>query len=258
MPISSAPPPFISVQLDPTKGSDKSIEGASSNPANLAGKEQMQKKVEEVAATKKSKARSREGEPGSWRVVPGALSPALEAREWVLTRALVERGFSLPPSDFFSEILEAYKLQPHNISPNSVLAIANHVTLYEGHLRDVSDPASSKTLPAFKDGPASETPAWTNCPHISESPTLTRMVRRICKLTESGLSGKDLTLSWFNKRIQPLQHRNRLIAAAIAAKMGDRVSGPGWGSAPEGFSIDTTAIFTAISINAAAPMMRRE
>ncbi|KAK1664423.1 hypothetical protein QYE76_052582 [Lolium multiflorum] len=30
------------------------------------------------------------------------------------------------------------------------------------------------------------------------------------------------------------------------------------GSAPEGFSIDTTAIFTAISINAAAPMMRRE
>ncbi|KAK1616520.1 hypothetical protein QYE76_022037 [Lolium multiflorum] len=236
MPISSAPPPFISVQLDPTKGSDKSIEGASSNPANLAGKEQMQKKVEEVAATKKSKARSREGEvkgqwwpctttedelrifeaegflqPGSWRVVLGALSPAIEAREWVLTRALVERGFSLPPSDFFSEILEPYKLQPHNISPNSVLAIANHVILCEGHLRDISDPASSKTLPTFKDGPASETPAWTNCPHISESPTLTRMVRRIYKLTESGLSGKDLTLSWFNKRIQPLQHRNRLM-----------------------------------------------
>jgi hypothetical protein len=41
----------------------------------------------------------------------------------------------LPPSDFFSEILEAYKLQPHNISPNSVLAIANHVALCEGHLR---------------------------------------------------------------------------------------------------------------------------
>ncbi|KAK1660623.1 hypothetical protein QYE76_048782 [Lolium multiflorum] len=257
----------------------------------------MQKKVEEVAATKKSKARSREGEvkgqwwpctttedelrsfeaegflkPGSWRVVPGALCPAPEARERVLTRALVERGFSLPPSDFFSEILEAYKLQPHNISPNSVLAIANHVALCEGHLRvkpdlalfqyffsvkketvpqtsslatcgsitfkirpghiyphtdrhesvrywsggffyvkDVSDPASPKTLSAFKDGPASETPAWTNCPHISESPMLTRMVRRICKLTESGLSGKDLTLSWFTKRIQPLQHRDRLM-----------------------------------------------
>jgi hypothetical protein len=121
--------------LDPAKGFDKTIEGGSSNPADLAGKEQMQKKVEDVAATKKSKARSREGKvkgqwwpctttenelrnleaegflkPGSWRVVPGPLSPAPEAGKWVLTRALVEHGFSLPPSDFFSEILEAYKL----------------------------------------------------------------------------------------------------------------------------------------------------
>ncbi|KAK1601717.1 hypothetical protein QYE76_016438 [Lolium multiflorum] len=235
----------------------------------------MEKRVEEVTA-KKSKARSREGEvkgqwwpctttedelrsfeaegflqPGSWRTVLGALVPAPEAREWVLTKALVERGFSLPPSDFFSEILKAYNLQPHNISPNSVLAIANHVAMCEGHLRtsslatygsitfkirpgrvyphtdrhesvrywsggffyvkDVSDPASLKTLQEFKDGPTSETPAWTNCPHLSESPQLIRAVRRICKLTESGLSGKDLTLSWFTKRIRLLQHRDRLM-----------------------------------------------
>jgi hypothetical protein len=95
----------------------------------------MQKKVEEVIAARKSKARTREGEvkgqwwpctttedelhsldaegflqPGSWRTVLGALSPAPEAREWVLTKALVERGLSLPPSDFFLEIVEAYKL----------------------------------------------------------------------------------------------------------------------------------------------------
>ncbi|KAK1603977.1 hypothetical protein QYE76_027650 [Lolium multiflorum] len=44
-------------------------------------------------------------------------------------------GFSFPPSDFFLEILKVYGLQPHNISPNSVLAISNHVTLCEGHLR---------------------------------------------------------------------------------------------------------------------------
>ncbi|KAK1650707.1 hypothetical protein QYE76_068512 [Lolium multiflorum] len=87
----------------------------------------------------------------------------------VLTKALVERGFSFPPSDFFLEILKAYGLQPHNISPNSVLAISNHVTLCEGHLR--AD----------------------------------------LKLTEEGLTGKDLTLSWFTKRIQPLQHRDRLM-----------------------------------------------
>ena len=189
-----------------------------------------------------------------------------------MTNALIERGFSLPTSDVFLEILNAYKLQHHNISPNSILAISNHVTLCEGHLRvtpdlplfqyyfsvkketvsqtsslatcgsitfklrpgrvyphtdrresvrywsggffylkDVSDPASPKMLPEFKDGPASETPAWSQCPHLSESPQLTRAVRRICKLTEEGLSGKDLTMSWFTKRIQPLQHRDRLM-----------------------------------------------
>jgi hypothetical protein len=119
----------------------------------------MEKKAEEAAA-KKSKARSRDREakgkwwpctttgtelrnleaegflrPGSWRTVPGSLTPAPEAGEWVVTKALVERGFSLPPSDFFSEILKAYELQPHHISSNSILAISNHVTLCEGHLR---------------------------------------------------------------------------------------------------------------------------
>ncbi|KAK1620692.1 hypothetical protein QYE76_026209 [Lolium multiflorum] len=190
----------------------------------------------------------------------------------VLTKALVERGFSFPPSDFFLEILKAYGLQPHNISPNSVLAICNHVTLCEGHLRvtpelslfqyyftvkkerirqstglatcgsitfmirpgrvyphtdrhesarywsggffylkDVSDPASERKLPPFKNCLATELPAWSHCPHLSESLQLTRAVRRICKLTEEGLMGKDLTLSWFTKRIQPLQHRDRLM-----------------------------------------------
>ena len=139
----------------------------------------------------------------------------------VLTKALVGRGFSFPPSDFFREILKTYGLQPHNISPNSVLAISNHVALCEGHLRvtpeislfqhffsvkkirqsgelatcgsitfmlrpgrvypptdrhesarywsggffflkDVSDPASDKKLPTFKNSPANETPAWTS------------------------------------------------------------------------------------------------
>jgi hypothetical protein len=47
--------------LDPAQRSGKTIEGASTDPAEQAGKERMEKKVEEVAA-KKSKARSREGE----------------------------------------------------------------------------------------------------------------------------------------------------------------------------------------------------
>ncbi|KAK1631693.1 hypothetical protein QYE76_006008 [Lolium multiflorum] len=253
-----------------------------------------EKEAEEIAA-KKSKARKRDSEskgkwwpctitdtelnnleaegflkPKSWRTIPGSLAPAPEAGEMVVTKALVERGFSFPPSDFFSEILKVYGLQPHNISPNSILAITNHATLCEGHLRippelplfqyffsvkkekipkaselatcgsitfmlrpaasthqltatnprwsggffylkDVSDPASERVLPPFKNSPASENPAWTQCPHLSESPQLTRAVRRICKLTEEGLTGKDLTMSWFTRRIQPLQHRDRLM-----------------------------------------------
>jgi hypothetical protein len=58
IPISSTPPPFSHVQLDPTKGF--------ANPEELAGSKQMEKKVEEVGA-KKSKARSCEGEvKGQW------------------------------------------------------------------------------------------------------------------------------------------------------------------------------------------------
>ena len=123
----------------------------------------------EEAAAKKSKARKRDNEakgkwwpcftmetelrnleaeglikPGSWRSVSGELNPAPEAGEWVVTKALVERGFSFPPSDFFSEILKAYELQPNHIAPNSILASSNHATLCEGHLRITLD------LPLFQ------------------------------------------------------------------------------------------------------------
>jgi hypothetical protein len=63
------------------------------------------------------------------------------------------------------------------------------------YVKDLEVPSNSKTLPIFKDGPAAETSAWTANLHYSESPQMVKMVRRICKLTESGLSGKDLTLS---------------------------------------------------------------
>ncbi|KAK1651986.1 hypothetical protein QYE76_069791 [Lolium multiflorum] len=158
IPLSSAPPPFAPIRLDPSKDSGKETEGTSANPEKTSGADQTEHKAEEVV--KKSKARQRDSEakgkwwpctttemelknleaesflqPGSWRSVPNALAPAPEDNEMVLTKALVERGFSFPPSDFFLEILKVYGLQPHNISPNSVLAISNHVTLCEGHLR---------------------------------------------------------------------------------------------------------------------------
>ncbi|KAK1595945.1 hypothetical protein QYE76_017398 [Lolium multiflorum] len=238
------PPTLAPVQLDPTKDSGKDTEGTSAIRESF--REEQQRGKEEVAA-KKSKACKRDSEskgkwwpctttdtelnnleaegflkPKSWRTIPGSLVPAPEAGEIVVTKALVERGFSFPPSDFFSEILKVYGLQPHNISPNSILAITNHATLCEGHLRippelplfqyffsvkkekipkasklatcgsinfmlrpgrvypptdhhesarywsggffylkDVSDPASERVLPPFKNSPASENPAWT-------------------------------------------------------------------------------------------------
>nr|XP_051190525.1 uncharacterized protein LOC127303857 [Lolium perenne] len=132
-PLSSAPPPFVPVQLDPTKDSGKDTEGTSALPEKTSGAEQAEKKAEEIA-TKKSKARQRDSEskgkwwpctttetelknlegegflqPGSWRTVPNALAPAPQDNEMVLTKALVERGFSFPPSDFFLEILKFRK-----------------------------------------------------------------------------------------------------------------------------------------------------
>jgi hypothetical protein len=103
----------------------------------------MEKKAEEAAA-KKSKARARDSEskgkwwpcttteielrnleakgflhPGSCRTTPGVLAPAAEAEEWVVSKALIERGFLLSPSDFFTEILQAYQLQPTTFHPTA-------------------------------------------------------------------------------------------------------------------------------------------
>ena len=46
----------------------------------------------------------------------------------------VIRGMALPPSDFFTEVLEYYGLQPHNIGPNNILVVAAFEALFEGYL----------------------------------------------------------------------------------------------------------------------------
>ncbi|KAK1614355.1 hypothetical protein QYE76_019872 [Lolium multiflorum] len=247
-PISSAPPPFAPVKLGPSKDSGKETEGTSANPEKASGEDQAEHKAEEAAA-KKSKARQRDAEakgkwwpctttkteltnletvgflqPGSWRSVPNALAPAPEDNEMVLTKALVERGFSFPPSDFFLEILKVYGLQPHNISPNSVLAISNHVTLCEGHLRVTPElPLFQYYFTVKKERIRNSTELATcgsitfmirpGCvyPHTATNPRAHSRRRADLQPHEEGLSGKDLTLSWFTKRIQPLQHRDRLM-----------------------------------------------
>ncbi|KAK1617556.1 hypothetical protein QYE76_023073 [Lolium multiflorum] len=116
----------------------------------------MAAKVQETESKKASKARIREGERGQWWPCE---TTDVELRElqnegmisahWsfirdtvvpkpgevVMTKVWVERGLSLPCSEFFLSILNTYGLQPHNICPNSYLLLSNFATLCEGHLR---------------------------------------------------------------------------------------------------------------------------
>jgi hypothetical protein len=85
----------------------------------------------------------------------------------VLSKALVERGFSLSLSDFFAEILRIYKLQPHNISPNSILTISDHVTLCEGHLRVKSDLTLFQFYFSIKKETVPKSSALANCGNVT-------------------------------------------------------------------------------------------
>ena len=55
-----------------------------------------------------------------WRSALGDVIPAPKAGERVILTSHLVRGMALPPSAFFSEVLDHYGLQPHNIAPNSI------------------------------------------------------------------------------------------------------------------------------------------
>ncbi|KAK1699429.1 hypothetical protein QYE76_016126 [Lolium multiflorum] len=69
-----------------------------------------------------------------WSFIRDTVVPKPGAGEIVMTKAWVERGLSLPCSEFFLSILNTYGLQPHNIRPSSYLLLSNFATLCEGHL----------------------------------------------------------------------------------------------------------------------------
>ena len=63
------------------------------------------------------------------------ISPAPEVGERVIFRSHCLRGLSLPASGFFRSFLEFYQLQPHHLTPNTmVLLLSAFVTLCEGFL----------------------------------------------------------------------------------------------------------------------------
>jgi hypothetical protein len=101
----------------------------------------MAEKVKDMKMKKASKAMNKKGEkgqwwpcnltdfepkslqeegviaPGSYRFTKNSSTPILEVNERVFTKAWVERGISLPPRDFFLEVLNTYGLQPHKHLP---------------------------------------------------------------------------------------------------------------------------------------------
>jgi hypothetical protein len=52
-----------------------------------------------------------------------------------MLKSHVERGLSMPPSHFFSNLLKYYGLQLHHVAPNSLVSIVGYSALCEGFLR---------------------------------------------------------------------------------------------------------------------------
>ncbi|KAK1628319.1 hypothetical protein QYE76_002634 [Lolium multiflorum] len=198
-----------------------------------------------------------------WSFIRDTVVPKPGAGEVVMTKAWVERGLSLPCSEFFLSVLNTYGLQPHNICPNSYLLLSNFATLCEGHLgirpdvklwqfffrvkketkdkamlncgsmtfmlrpgrmypphdshesvrywnagwfyeKNVTVPEIHDGLPKFNNEPPEELASWSFITSLSLTPILEKAARRISWLVQDGLTGIQLTLSWFTRRIHAL------------------------------------------------------
>ena len=62
------------------------------------------------------------------------ITPAPEEVERVIFRSHFLRGLGLPASAFFRSFLDFYQLQPHHLTPNTVVLLSAFVTLCEGFL----------------------------------------------------------------------------------------------------------------------------
>jgi hypothetical protein len=69
-----------------------------------------------------------------WRTDFKGLVPAPNSTEIVMLKSHVERGLSMPPSPFFTNLLKFYGLQLHHIAPNSLVSVAGYAALCEGFL----------------------------------------------------------------------------------------------------------------------------
>ncbi|KAK1609707.1 hypothetical protein QYE76_033380 [Lolium multiflorum] len=154
-----------------------------------------------------------------WSFMKDSVTPKPDPDERVLMKALVERGLSLPCSEFFLSVLTTYGLQLHNICPNSYLLLSNFMTLCEGHLgirpdirlwqfffrvkKEMKDkamvncgsvtfmlrpgkiPNVHQGLPKFVNKPPEELDSWSLIPALAQYPELDKAARRISRSTLS-------------------------------------------------------------------------
>jgi hypothetical protein len=69
-----------------------------------------------------------------WRTDHKALVPTPNSTEILMLKSHVERGLSMPPSHFFSNLLKFYGLQLHHIAPDSLVSVVGYAALCEGFL----------------------------------------------------------------------------------------------------------------------------
>jgi hypothetical protein len=69
-----------------------------------------------------------------WRTDHKALVPAPNSAEILMLKSHVERGLSMLPSRFFSNLLKFYGIQLHHIAPNNLVSVAGYAALCEGNL----------------------------------------------------------------------------------------------------------------------------
>ncbi|KAK1629408.1 hypothetical protein QYE76_003723 [Lolium multiflorum] len=83
--------------------------------------------------------------------------------------------------------------------------------------KNISVPDVHEGLPKFKNQPPEELASWSFIPTLAQTPILEKAVRRISWLVHDGLTGAQLTLSWFSRRIQPLRYNARLMCEYTGA-----------------------------------------
>jgi hypothetical protein len=123
---------------------DKEVDGEAEEEGAEDEEEQIPQNLHEYwqkSHVKDSDVQAMEGEgtvapraESGWRTDFKAPVPIPNPSEIVTLKSHMERGLSMPPSLFFTNLLKFYGLQLHHISPNSLVSMAGFADLCEGYL----------------------------------------------------------------------------------------------------------------------------